>query len=251
MSNQDEDVAEESVISPKAIDPLSPWRTSFLWVCLLAFALVSASIAQDLIAYGRSVIDTSSKIWLLDVGLEQSLFTWLSVTALFFAAFLFLTCGRAVAAHGGRLRWHWYFLAAIFLLLSLDDSISIHEKISEILESRIENTGLLHFAWAAPAGLISLGGLIAFIPFIRSFPPRLAMLLGLSAIVFLAGAVGLEMVGGSVAEVDGASLRYRMLTNIEEALELTGVMMLIYALLSYRDQHLLIRPARSALIRGL
>jgi hypothetical protein len=243
VSSQEEPYSAGSRTSLKSNDPLSPWRTSFVFVCLFAFALVTASIAQDLIAHGGGEADTSSKIWLLDVGLEQSVFTWLSVTTLFFAAFLFFVCGRAVASHGGRLRWHWYFLAAVFLLLSMDDAISIHEKISEMLESRIDNTGLLHFAWAAPAGVISLLGLIAFIPFIRSFPPRLAVLLLLSAAVFLGGAVGLEMVNGSIAEVEGASLRYRMLTNVEEGLEVAGVMMLIYALLSYRDQHLSLRPA--------
>ena len=53
-----------------------------------------------------------------------------------------------------------------------------------------------------------------------------------SAALFLGGAVGLEMVGGSVAETEGIeSLRYRLLANLEEGLELAGTLLFIYALL--------------------
>ncbi len=137
---------------------------------------------------------------------------------------------------GSRFKWHWYFLAALFLLLSFDEFATVHEKISAVLTSKFHNTGLLYFAWAAPAGVISLLGLTAFIPLIRSFAPRLAILMVLSAVLFLGGAVGFEMVGGSIAEAEGTeSFRYRMLTNIEEGLEMAGVLTFAYVLLSYME----------------
>ena len=92
----------------------------------------------------------------------------------------------------------------------------------------------MYFAWAAPAGIFSLIGLAAFIPFIRSFPLTLAGLLALSALIFLGGAVGFEMIGGSVAEVEGIeSFRYRILTNLEECLEMAGILIFIYVLLCH------------------
>jgi hypothetical protein len=98
----------------------------------------------------------------------------------------------------------------------------------------MEHTGLMYFAWAAPAGIFSLIGLAAFIPFIRSFPLTLSGLLVLSALIFLGGAVGFEMIGGSVAEVEGIeSFRYRILTNLEEGLEMAGILVFIYVLLCH------------------
>ncbi|MER8923843.1 hypothetical protein [Mesorhizobium sp. M0802] len=77
--------------------------------------------------------------------------------------------------------------------------------------------------WAAPAGIISLLGLAAFIPFLRSLPLRLTVLMLLSAALFLGGAVGLQMVGGKIAEAEGTEVFwYRVETNLEEALELAG-----------------------------
>ena len=50
----------------------------------------------------------------------------------------------------------------------------------------------------------------------------------------LGGAVGFEMIGGSVAEMEGIeSFRYRILTNIEEGLEMAGILVFIYVLLCH------------------
>ncbi|MCT7374840.1 hypothetical protein [Chelativorans salis] len=221
---------------PFTVDMLAKWKEIFAISCLVAALLVGASFAQDLILNYRANAGSSDKIWLLDVDSEQSAFTWLSIVATFAAAWLLFQAAGDAAMRGSRFKWHWYFLAALFLLLSFDEFASIHEKISAILSSRVQNTGLMYFAWAAPAGVVSLIGLAAFIPFIRSFPPRLAVLLILSAAAFLCGAVGLEMIGGSVAEIEGIeSFRFRMLTNMEEGLEIAGVLIFIYVLLAYLE----------------
>ncbi|MCA1494641.1 hypothetical protein [Sinorhizobium alkalisoli] len=218
----------------------------FISTCVVSALLLSASIAQDLILYTGTKATSADKIWLLDVDSETSAFTWLSVVATFSAAWLLLRAGSEAATRGSALTWHWYFLAALFLLVSFDEFAGIHEKISAALASRIDNTGMLYFAWAAPFGVISLVGLAAFIPFIRSFPPGLAVLLLLSAASYLGGAVGFEMIGGSVAEVQGInSLRYRILANAEEGLEITGVLIFIYVLLVH------LRPTYAALQKDL
>lgn len=208
----------------------------FVLSCVVAALLLLGSFAQDLILFSGTSAALSDKIWLLDVDSEDSAFTWLSVVATFAAAWLLFQLGVEAETRRSPFKWHWYFLAALFLLVSFDEFAGIHEKVSAALASRIDNTGLMYFAWAAPAGVLSLLGLAAFVPFIRSFPLRLALLLVLSAVAFLGGAVGFEMVGGSVAEVEGIeTFRYRMLTNIEEGLEITGVLIFIYVLLSFQE----------------
>jgi hypothetical protein len=206
----------------------------YVVACAVSAVLLGAGFMQDLLLYSGAKPDLSNKIWLLDVDSEDSAFTWLSVVVAFSAAWLLFLASRDAAMRGGRFKYHWYALTGLFLLLSFDEFAGIHEKISAALSGRMEHTGLMYFAWAAPAGIVSLIGLAAFIPFIRSFPLTLAGLLVLSALIFLGGAVGFEMIGGSVAEVEGIeSFRYRILTNIEEGLEMAGILVFIYVLLCH------------------
>lgn len=211
------------------------WRQWLVIVAGFSFLLLCASVLQDVLFVGR---DKTSKIWMLDVDVEQSIFTWVSVLAFFFAAQLLFWIGREKFATGDRFRWHWCFLAAVFLMLSLDEFSSLHEKVSAVLARQFDNTGVFYFAWAAPAGVLSLLGLAAFIPFIRSFPPRHGRLLLLSALIFLFGAVGMEMIGGAIAESYGlGSMSYRLATTVEEGAELAGVLLFIYVLFEYRDHN--------------
>ena len=56
--------------------------------------------------------------------------------------------------------------------------------------------------------------------------------------VFVAGAIGMDLFGVRYLEQqDGADMIYAMMTTIEEFLELLGVIVFIYALLSYLRSH--------------
>ncbi|KXF75668.1 hypothetical protein ATN84_16910 [Paramesorhizobium deserti] len=221
---------------PFTTDVLARWNWVFALSCVASALLLCASFIQDIVLYSGTEADLSNKIWLLDVDSEESAFTWLSVIVAFCAAGLLFRAGSEASMRNSRFIWHWYFLAALFMLLSFDEFAGIHEKISAVLSLRMENTGLLYFAWAAPAGVISVFGLAVFVPFIRSFSPRLAVLLVISAVVFLSGAVGFEMIGGSVAELEGVgSFRYRILTNFEEGLEMAGMLIFIFVVLSHLE----------------
>lgn len=251
-------MANHSLRSKRAIDSKSMLSAGLLFrwdgVLLLAGLFSSvvwlASLLQDLILHFGTSPDHSSKIWLLDVDFERSVFTWISVLALFVAASILFQISREALVEKSRFRWHWCFLALIFFALSFDEFSSIHEKVSALLAARLSHTGLFYFAWAAPAGLLSLLGLAIFVPFIRSFPPRLAVLLVVSAIVFLSGAVVMEMIGGAIAEAEGVeSIRYRLMANIEEGAELAGVLIFIYALLAYRELPSVVPERRSEDLR--
>jgi hypothetical protein len=65
---------------------------------------------------------------------------------------------------------------------------------------------------------------------------RLASLLALSSVVYITGALGLEMIGGRYLEVSGQaaldrSPAYVVLTTAEETLEMIGLVLCTYALL--------------------
>jgi hypothetical protein len=224
---------------------MAGWDAALLAACCLGAVLLTASVAQDLILYRGPHPDLSRKVWLLDVDVEQGAFTWLSVVVLFSAAELVAISAKEAADDNSRLRWHWWLLTLLFLLASFDELAGLHEKVSALLAAHEENHGFFYFAWAAPFGLVSLCGLVAFIPFIRSFPPRLAVLMVLSAVFFLGGAVGMEMIDGRFAESLGfESVTYRLLSNLEEGLELSGTLLFVYVMLRYRGLRSVPQAAR-------
>lgn len=229
-------VAPSRLIFPSK-DFASRRKTLLLLVAGISLALLIASVGQDIVLYRGGSPDLSGKVWMLDVDVEQSAFTWLSVLSLFVASALLFLAAEDAFLLSDRFRWHWLVLALLFLFVSFDEFGGIHEKLSQALASRVDAGGFLYFAWAAPAAIASIIGLIAFLPFIRSFPPRLGFLMVLSAALFLGGAVGLEMIGGKIAESAGVeTLAYRMLTNAEEGLELAGTLLFIFVLLAYRER---------------
>ena len=213
----------------------SGWRSVLGVVAAAAAVLWLASVAQDAYALRTGAWDPANRIWLLDVDFEQGLFTWMSVLSLYTAGVILLLIG-ASPAHGTlRERGPWLLLGFMFLALSADDHVGIHEKLSALLSRTTGGgSGLFYFAWAAPAGLLCLAGLLWFLPFLSRLPRRVFALMLLSAALFLGGAVGLEMVAGAAAEASGVfSAPYRIVTNIEEACELFGVLLFIHALLLF------------------
>lgn len=100
---------------------LLTWRGKLTAASLLAALTWLAGVIQDLLLYRGPHPDFSHKIWFLDVDVEQSAFTWISVVALFSAAAILLhNADRAISARR-RFVWHWYVLAAVFLFLSFDE----------------------------------------------------------------------------------------------------------------------------------
>lgn len=204
-------------------------------MALLVAAVVLAialSLVQDLAIYLAPELGFTDRVWRLDLDTEASLPTWLS-------SGLMLVCALALLAIGARTRREgffkalpWLLLSAAFFFVSLDESISLHEWLSAALSTQVDNGGLFYFIWTVPA-LIACGiGLFCFLPFILSFKGLdRALLLG-AAIVFLAGAIGMEMIGGSVAETAGIdNLRYRLLATVEETLEFAGLLLFLLFLL--------------------
>jgi hypothetical protein len=190
----------------------------------------------------RSGEVVTSKLWILDADTETGVLTWMSVLGLFAAASLFFLNGKeALSEHRSRVL-PWFILAVVFGLMSFDEFYGLHEKLSGLVEGAVRHlvtgqAGLLYFAWAAPAGVLAVLGLILILPFLASLGRRTCRLIYASAALFLGGAVVMEMLGGRVAEAEGVyALKYRLFVNVEEGLELLGILLLLYALSEYRER---------------
>jgi hypothetical protein len=210
-------------------------RNGFISALVALWAiLIGASAIQDVMT-GTGLI--ADRIWMLDVEVETGIYTWFSTLLLAGAALVCGAIGLEKHASGDRLRFHWVLLAAIFLALSADEACSVHEALSGRLTAGLGTSGALHFAWVIPAMLACAVGLMLFIPFIMSFPPRLRTWLLVSAAAFLTGAIGMEIAAGAIGAGSDEVLRsgaYRLLANLEEALEGGAVILFIAVVLDYR-----------------
>ena len=126
----------------------------------------------------------------------------------------------------------WFLLSVIFLVLSLDEVAMLHEWLSAYLSARMDNSGVFYFAWTLPALVVCVAGLICFVPFILSFKGLDRVVLIASAVVFLSGAIGMEMLGGAEAQAAGIdTLHYRLFVTVEEGLEYAGVLLFLWFIL--------------------
>ena len=170
---------------------------------------------------------------LLNVNLEANLPTYFSALVLLGNAILlaFIAYGSKVI---GEKFWHWIGLSAIFVFISLDEMIQIHEQLRAPMEALFSTSGLLYFAWFIPYIAITILIAIAYFKFIMRLPKRILRLFILSAVIFVSGAVGMEMFGGMHAEVNGEkTLTYALMYSFEEFLEMSGAAIFFYALISY------------------
>ena len=161
---------------------------------------------------------------------------------MWFSSMLMLICAllAAVAAlvhrHQSRADvWRWGMIAVILLGMSIDEAVVLHEMAIGVIRGFMPTSGLFFYAWvvvAIPAVVVvaALGA-----PMLRRLPRRTAVGLPLSAAIFCAGAIGMEMVGGKIFEAAGetATFTYVAVTSLEEGLEMAGLVVCFYVLLDY------------------
>ena len=75
---------------------------------------------------------------------------------------------------------------------------------------------------------------VAFFRFFFHLPRKTKILFGLAGGLYVGGAIGFEMVGaGYVTQYGKQNFTYIIIAMIEESMEVTGLVFLIYALLDY------------------
>ena len=76
---------------------------------------------------------------------------------------------------------------------------------------------------------------IGFLLFFRSLPAETRRQFPVAGAIFLGGAIGAEVIGGAYvsSERGGDDAVYRVITTVEELLEMLGIVVFLQALLSY------------------
>lgn len=172
-------------------------------------------------------------IKLFDFNLEANMPTYFSSLILLCDAILLGLIGKRYKVLGQKFL-HWYGLAAIFVFLSLDEMIQIHEQLRAPVEALLNTSGILYFAWFIPYIAVTIIIAIAYFKFMIRLPKQILKLFIIAGVLYISGAVVMEAISGMHAEKNGEdNLTYYLMYTIEETLEMSGAIVFLYALLKY------------------
>jgi len=216
-----------------------------LIIVLLAIMSILGQIYKFTIGQDLHIKIFEEIVELFNLDLENNLPTWYSTISLFICSIILLLIGLVKKNVGDKFYLHWITLSIIFTILSLDENIQLHEKLSAPVRNFFNISGTFHFAWTIPAIFLLFFLFFFFLKFLKNLPTRSRILFLLSGSIFITGAIGLELVGGYYQSLFAQNnLVYALITNFEEILEMTGILFFIYALLDYMRLHLIVLRIR-------
>lgn len=197
---------------------------------LLVAAHVAVMISRYVLGHGRllGLVDT------FDLNYENNIPT-------FFSAFLLVSCAVLLAVLSGRSTvaardaGYWRWLSFIFLFLAADEDASLHELLIDPIRRWLPLQGPLYFAWVIPYGLALMVVAGLYLAFILRLPARTRWLVFTAGGLYLAGALGFELIGGWYwsRHDESPDLPYALLVAGEEFLEMCGVILFVYTLLDF------------------
>lgn len=219
-------------VTPISLNPSSIARA----LGAVAFFLVLASIAGQLMVYLTGHEQVYGLVQLFNVGTELNLPAFFSSFLLLFAALLLAVITVLEKKCSASHIVQWTVLSFGFLLMAVDESVSLHEMLVAPTRQLLgdNDLGAFYFAWVIPGSVLVLALGLYFLKFLLHLPGKTRLNFLLAAIIYLGGAIGFELVGGRYAELHGThNLAYNMISTVEESLEMAGVIIFIRALLQY------------------
>ncbi|MBI3355412.1 MAG: hypothetical protein HY038_01315 [Nitrospirae bacterium] len=214
---------------------LSPFNIT-LTLGITALLLVFASITGQLIKYvlGHDTAYGFTRLFFVDA--EGNIPSYFSASLLLLAALFLALIAALKKAAQAAYRFQWTLLSFTFLFMAIDEAASIHELLIVPMRSLLghQARGLFWFAWVIPGIALTLAFGLCYLRFLLHLPAKTRLRFVIAATLYLGGAIGMELVGGRYAYLHGMeTLAYSMVVTVEESLEMTGVIMFIYALLNY------------------
>lgn len=174
----------------------------------------------------------------LNMECEQNIPTMFSAALLWFSALLVGGIAWGYKRDGWYKALPWFGLAVAFLFMGLDESIELHEQLTEPLRDILGARGLFFYAWVIPYILFTLLFAIVYVRFVLELPGDTRKFVLIAAILYISGCIGVEMIGGAWMESYGRFSLYYPLAMVEELLEMSGSTVFIYAFLNHIDKHL-------------
>ncbi|MEV4417974.1 hypothetical protein [Catellatospora sp. NPDC049609] len=186
-----------------------------------------------------------------NVDKEKNLPTWFSAALLMLAAYVLWEIAGDVRANGEKYANHWRILAGVFAFLSMDEIAQMHEMSRKM--GLVELGKASYLSWIVVAAPFVLLFCFSYLRFLFRLPLRMRLLVAGGGVLFVLGAVGMEIIGAFVGrDVGGevgagmAYVEYLLAASVEELFEMLGVITFFYAVAGHlyerQQQALLAAP---------
>lgn len=205
----------------------------FKFLLLSFILLLTGNLLSIYLILEKGYMYEKSIVRIFSFDLEQNLPAFFSTGLFLLSATLLFLIGRNKKS---KYKLHWLALSVIFFFLALDEAISIHELFNYSMRNVFGATGYFHFAWVIPYAVLAILVLIAFTKFLLALPKRTTLIMILAGILFVSGAIGMEMIAANYVNEFGDYQyigTYMAFFTIEESLEMLGLILFIYGLLDF------------------
>jgi hypothetical protein len=232
--------AENPPTSRKGGSPIAPRipvvpRSVARALAVVVLSIASLSLVGQFFKHVLGHDRVMGFVPLFDLNGERNVPAWFSSSMLLLCALLL-----AAVAHsegGGRDVLRWRALSAIFLLMSVDEAVQVHEQTIGPLRSVFGAGGIFHYAWSIAGLAFVLAFAAAYLPFVARLNASTRRLFVVSGGLYVGGALGMEFVQGWHDGLYGMDGTTALLTTVEEVLEMSGLVVFVYALLSRLGSH--------------
>jgi len=213
---------------------IHPAKAKFLLIIIIFLFLVNILGLLSKYLFGHN--NVYGLVPLFNFDTESNVPTWYSSVALFMCSLLLGIIAYQKKIEMDRYRSYWIALSLIFLYLSIDEASQIHEESMKLigLFPQLNSGGIFYFSWTIIGiPLVSIF-ILFYIKFLINLPAKTRFLFLISGVLYVGGALGMELIDGWYASINGKqNLMYAMMTTLEETLEMLGVALFFYSLLSY------------------
>ncbi len=198
--------------------------------------LLFASTALQVMKYMSGGTHGARIARLFYVDEEANFPTYFSTFQLLLAAVLLAVIARLEHRRMAPLARYWTVLAAVFFAMSVDELCSLHEMTMAPMRVLLggKHLGVFYYAWVIPAMVVLAGLGLYFVRFLWLLPRAVSFRFLIAAVIFVSGAVAIELLEGSYAEEHGReTLTWVAYVTVEEFLEMSGVLLFVHTLLQY------------------
>ncbi len=219
-------------------------RLALVLVTVLLLLCAAGFVAE----YARYMLGSKSALVdYFSLTEEQNVPTWWSSFMLLADSVVLGAIATLKTKEKGQFRKHWIGLAIIFCYMSIDELVEIHEWLNNI--PALENHhGAISYGWVIPAGVLVAIFAVSYLRFLLHLPPRTRILVALSGVLYVGGALGIELILGIWMDRHGElNFTWAMIGLVEEALEIVGSSLFLYSLLGYLGE---IAPGLRLVIRS-
>ncbi len=186
-------------------------------------------VLAGLLAEGwRFVLDERTPLSrFFSLSCEQNAPTWYSSSLLLCCALqLGLIATRKQQAKAA-FTVRWWVLAAAFLYISMDETVSLHESAS----TWFDFGGFLYYGWVIPASVIVAIMGVSYLPFLAHLPHRTRWQFVLAGAIYVGGAIGVEFPLGYWTDLTNSkNLIYGLIDLVQESMEILGITLFLCAL---------------------